>query len=126
MNKIRPQSSQISVGIIGGLGKFGTFISTLLVNKGINPCISDINTTLTNIQLVNRVSMVIIAVSIDKTLEVIEEISSHLTENHVVVDITSIKTPIVRALLKTKADVVSVHPMFNPSIQNIANQTIIL
>ncbi len=126
MNNTQSQSSQISVGIIGGLGKFGKFIATLLVNKGIRPCISDINTPLTNIQLVNRVSMVIIAVSIDKTLEVIEEIAPHLTENHVVVDITSIKTPIVRALLKTKADVVSVHPMFNPSIQNIANQTIIL
>jgi prephenate dehydrogenase len=99
-------ASPISVGIIGGKGKFGKFITDLLQKEGITPLISDVSTPLSNTGLVTQVSVVIIAVSIDRPLEVIQEIGPVLTEKHVLIDITSIKSPIVRALLQTKAELI--------------------
>lgn len=115
-----------NAGIIGGLGKFGQLIHKLLKQEGISVTLADISTEQTNIQLVKESEVIIIAVPIDKTIEVIHEISPFLIPEHIVIDITSIKTPIIKELRKTSANIISVHPMFNPSILNISNQTVII
>ena len=115
-----------SIGIIGGNGKFGALIRTILKKNSVYPLISDLETELSNTELVQKVNIVIIAAPIDKTIGIIQEISPYLKNHHVVIDITSIKSPIIRELQNTEADIVSVHPMFGPSIDDLKNQTVIL
>ncbi len=116
----------LTIGIIGGNGLMGNFFRNLFVQDGLNVLISDVNTQLTNIELTRRSNIVIVAVPIDKTVDVIEEISIEMTEEQLLMDITSIKTFPVEAMLKSKADVIGMHPMFGPYIDSIERQTIIL
>ncbi|MHA1975869.1 MAG: prephenate dehydrogenase/arogenate dehydrogenase family protein [Candidatus Hodarchaeales archaeon] len=115
-----------TIGIIGGKGVMGNFFKNIFLQDEIQVLISDIGTSLSNKDLVKRSDIVIIAVPIDKTVKIIEEISDEITDEQLLMDITSIKTSPVEAMLKSKADVIGMHPMFGPFINSIERQTIIL
>jgi prephenate dehydrogenase len=63
--------------------------------------------------------MVINAVSLQHTVTVFEQILPYLSENCILADITSVKTPLREFYLNSGRRFVSTHPMFGPTFANI-------
>lgn len=71
--------------------------------------------------------IVIITVPISATLNVIKEIGPLVREDALLMDLTSLKSEQVEAMLKhSKAAVIGTHPVFGPSVSSIKNQTVVL
>lgn len=113
------------LGIIGGKGKMGSFIKKTL-EKDVEILVSDQGTKLTNVDLVKECTIIVISVPIRKTVSVIEEIAPHLTKDHLLLDVCSLKQKSCEAMGKTKAEAIGVHPMFAPSAKDMNHQTIVL
>ncbi len=115
-----------TIGIIGGNGQIGSFFESIFSSDGINVIISDLTTNLTNIELVKSSDIIIISVPIDKTISVINDVMPFLTENKLIIDMTSVKMETTEIMKQSAADVIGLHPMFNPSVGLISNQTMII
>ena len=120
-----PKVKSVTVGIIGIKGKVGRALETFFLSLGCRVIGSDKNTELTNEQVVLQADVVVFAVPIKYTEETIQSVVSLLGENQLVMDMTSIKVPAVGAMKKGKAEILSLHQMFAPSVKNWKGQTII-
>ncbi len=78
-------------------------------------------------QLVERCRVVIVAVPIAATLDVIRAVGPHLAEDALLMDFTSLKEEPVRVMVEsTAAEVVGCHPLFGPDCPSLAGQNIVL
>ncbi len=117
-------SENTAIGIIGGRGKMGKYFARLFQDAGYKVVVSDHKTPLSNKELVQKTNVIFISVPITKTQEVIRSIAKHVNKESVIVDLTSIKEMPVKEMLKSKAQVIGLHPMFGPT-NPIQGQTII-
>ena len=70
--------------------------------------------------------IVMVTVPIDITEQVIEKASKFLTPEMILCDLTSVKDPIVKAMLAShKGPVIGLHPMFGPDVPNLVKQVIV-
>ena len=115
----------MKIGIIGGNGSFGQWLVNFFESLGYEVLISDVGTQLTNEQVVEQSKVVIFSVPISKTVEVIKEMAPFSREGTLWLDITSLKTDAVNAMLKSKASVIGMHPMFKPSSLSMRGQTVV-
>ncbi|MEA3514066.1 MAG: prephenate dehydrogenase/arogenate dehydrogenase family protein [Nanoarchaeota archaeon] len=115
-----------TIGIIGGTGKFGQWFKKFFEEQGHNVLIAGRKTELSPIELAKRADIVIVSVPIDKTIETIEKISSYVREDSLLMDFTSLKKEPVKAMLKSKSEVVGCHPMFGSMISSIKGQAVVL
>jgi prephenate dehydrogenase len=115
-----------SIGILGGTGGLGARFETYFKAKfpKIKVKVSGRSTTLTNQYLVEQSDLVIFAVPIEQTLSVIEAMLPFAQPNQIWTDFTSIKQQPLEAMLKSKAQVCGLHPLFGP-LPEIENQTLI-
>ncbi len=116
----------MKAGIIGGTGKMGRLFTPVFERAGYEVLISGRSTLLTNADLAGQCDIVILSVPIHDTVRVIEEISPVLTKDQLLCDFTSLKTEPVNAMLKSKASVIGLHPLFGPTVQSLRRQTIIV
>jgi len=115
------------IGIIGGRGVMGKWLGTFFENSGYIVEISDINTNLSNFEIVKRCKIVVLSTPVDKAIKISKEIGPGLKRDQILIDICSQKEEIVAAMLKySKSEVVGTHPMFGPTISSIQNQNIVL
>ena len=115
------------VGIIGINGKFGQVLKAFFENLGLIVIGSDrkIPTNLTNAQVVKKADVIVFAVAVKRTAETISSVMKYTREDQLLMDITSVKQPAISAMLKGKAQVVGLHPMFAPSV-SFDGQTIVV
>ena len=118
-------NESLTVGIIGGKGQLGGWCADLFQQRGYPLLIADRDTEQTNLELVERASIVVVSVPIGVTGDVLREIQGALRPDQLVVDLTSVKTPFVPLMEASKAEVLSLHPMFAPSLSSKAGQTCI-
>ncbi|PSF38510.1 prephenate dehydrogenase [Aphanothece hegewaldii CCALA 016] len=114
------------ITIIGGCGKMGLFFGQQLSH---NQCfVNNLGRDWSNApQLLGQADLVLIAVPIEQTLAVVEKASQFLDPSTVLVDLTSIKTPIVSAMLSHHpGPVLGLHPMFGPGVQSFLGQNVIV
>jgi prephenate dehydrogenase len=114
-----------TIGIIGGHGQFGGWLAALCRAQGLPVVISDIGTELSNREVARRADVVFVAVPIRVTNDVLEEIEGELSEEKLVADLTSVKTPVLSVLSRLRSAVLSLHPMFAPSLPSVVGQTCI-
>lgn len=114
-----------SIGIIGGSGQMGKMFAPLFKAKGIEVLVSDKSSQYFESELIARSEAVIISVPIDQTESVVDRISPLLRQNQLLSDFCSVKSSIIPKMLKTKACVISSHPMFG-QMSDITRQNIIL
>ncbi len=119
-------SDEFTVGIIGGEGKMGSFFSPIFKKYAKKVLISSETSQMTNKKLVEASDIVIVTVPMDITPQVICEISPYLTENQLIVDLTSLKTRSCEEMLLSKASVIGMHPMFGPSVGGLEDQKVVL
>ncbi len=115
------------IGIIGGTHGIGVWFARLFSSKGFSVLVSGRKTTLSNIDLAKKSDIVIIAVPIRATRDVIREILPHLKEGALLADFTSIKKAPLEEMKKAKESVgvVGLHPLFGPLVSSLNNQRII-
>lgn len=75
--------------------------------------------------IAKKCGIVIISVPIRDTVKVIESVSPLLEPGQLLCDVTSLKARPVAAMLRSKADVIGLHPMFGPTVKTLRKQTII-
>lgn len=77
-------------------------------------------------EYLKNAKVVIVTVPIDVTVEVIQKLSPLLREDQLLCDFTSVKTPIVDAMMKYhKGPVLGLHPMFGPDVKSLVKQVIV-
>ena len=113
------------IGIIGGKGKMGSWFRRFFQDRGFKVIVTDLTTRLENRELVKKSDAVIFSVPISRTVEVIESVLTFTREDQILMDLTSIKEPAVNAMLKSKSEVLGMHPMFGPMANSIKGQTIV-
>lgn len=116
-----------TVAVIGGKGAMGRCMADLFGDLGHAVMIADVNTALSAEEAARTADVVVISVPIDATLTVIEQLGPLVREDALLVDVTSIKTaPLAAMLLASKASVVGTHPLFGPSVHSLQGQRIVL
>ena len=113
-------------GIIGGTGRMGRLFVKVFKKAGYEVLVSGRKTAITSADLAQQCDIVIISVPIHDTVRVIHEIAPLLKTGQLLCDFTSLKVRPVEAMLKSKADVIGLHPMFGPTVKSISRQTIIV
>jgi prephenate dehydrogenase len=104
-----------TVGIVGGTGKMGSWFAELLEGSGSKVFCVGRKTDLTPAEAARRCDVVVISVPIADTVKVIQEIGPLVSENRLLMDLTSIKKGPVEAMLRySSAEVVGTHPLFGP------------
>ncbi|MEF8880261.1 MAG: prephenate dehydrogenase/arogenate dehydrogenase family protein [Candidatus Nanohaloarchaea archaeon] len=125
------------IAIIGGAGKFGQHLgknleenNEIVISGKTEEEASEVAKSFewsygSNKEIVKEADVVIVAVPIAVTVEVIDEIGSCLDEGTLLCDITSVKKKPVEAMKKHSDEVLGMHPMYAPS-NSIEGQKIVL
>lgn len=70
--------------------------------------------------------IVMVTVPIDITVEIIKKASAYLTPGMILCDLTSVKDPVVKAMLEChQGPVIGLHPMFGPDVPNLVKQVVV-
>jgi prephenate dehydrogenase len=115
----------ISIGIIGGTGGMGRIFADLFRREGYICLVSgrkrgpDITT------MAEQCQVIIVSVPIGITAEVIEQVGPLMKKDALLMDLTSLKTEPIKAMLQSSpAEVIGLHPLFGPGVASIAGYTI--
>lgn len=115
------------VGIIGGTRGMGHWFAGLLSKEGCAVHVSGRKTTLTAKEIAKTCDVVVIAVPISATAEVIKLVGPLLTKDKLFMDLTSLKKePVALMLGSSPAEVIGCHPLFGPTLKEISGQNVIL
>nr|QBM01355.1 hypothetical protein [uncultured archaeon] len=116
---------KLTIGIIGGRGTLGKIFKKFFRKHGFKVLISGRKTRLTSIELVKRADIVIFSVPISSTIRVMREVLPYTRREQLLMDFTSIKEEPIKEMLKGKASVIGLHPMFG-KINSLRSKTIIV
>lgn len=121
----------MKVAVLGAAGKMGKWLVQYLSNRGHNLTVSDINrdglrslsqsyrvkVSKNNLEAVKNVELAILSVPIDRTAEVLHEITPKLRRKSIVTEISSVKAGIINVLKEVSKfgiQPLSIHPLFGP------------
>jgi chorismate mutase/prephenate dehydrogenase len=116
-----------TVAIIGGKGAIGNRLAQMFEELGHAVLISDVDTELTPEEAAARADVTLVAVPIAVTEEVIRRVGPHVPASGLLMDVTSVKTaPLEAMLAATQASVLGTHPMFGPGVHSLQGQRVVL
>lgn len=115
------------VTIIGGGGMMGRFFTKQLSAIGHEVKILESNDWQQAGQLLGDANLVLVSVPIECTVDAIRSAAKYITPTTALADITSIKVPVVEAMLDYHSGpVMSLHPMFGPSVESFSSQNVVV
>lgn len=114
------------IGILGIQGQYGRWLQAFCEAQGWTVIGSDLGTELTNERVVEGADVVIFSVPIRYTVEVIESMLEHARPDQLWMDVTSVKQKPVEAMLKSKAEVVGLHPMCAPTHDTLKGEIVMV
>lgn len=116
-----------TIGIIGGNGGMGRWFAAFFKEAGFAVQVSDLDTELTNEELVKTSDIILLATPISVTTDLVRELGPLLTERQLFADLTSIKTEVMEAMLANSTSaVLGLHPLYGPHTHGISGQNMIL
>lgn len=119
------QSQRIT--IIGGGGMMGRFFTKQLSAIGHDIRILEHNNWQQADELLGNADLVLLSVPIEYTIDVIRSAAKYIAPTTALADITSIKAPIVEAMLNYhNGPVMGLHPMFAPSVESFSSQNVVV
>ncbi|MHC1585402.1 MAG: prephenate dehydrogenase/arogenate dehydrogenase family protein, partial [Candidatus Syntropharchaeia archaeon] len=130
----------MKIAIVGGAGAMGQWFARFFRNNGEEVVIIDVNQRTKEIaeeigvfhgeeKDLRDADVVMVSVPIDSTIGVIEKIAPEIHPGSLVMDITSVKRGVVNAMSRLAPDeteILSIHPMFGPTMPDMRGQTIIV
>lgn len=132
--QIMKPSDPKSILVVGGSGKMGTWLSNYFHSRGHNVAVldpagkTDFDRVTSLQEGIDRSDVIVVATPMSKMVEVLREILE-LQPQGVVLDIASIKTPIIPLLRESAAQgvkVCSVHPMFGPDAASLYDRNVLI
>jgi prephenate dehydrogenase len=124
---VPPDVEPKTVAIIGGEGGMGRSLDTLFTDLGHEVLSADLDTELRPAEAAATADVVIISVPIRETRSVIEELGPRVRRDALLMDVTSIKTdPMDAMLTSTEASVLGTHPMFGPGVNTYQGQRVVI
>jgi prephenate dehydrogenase len=117
----------INVGIIGGTKGMGRWFAGLLRKEGCTVHVCGRKTKLQINDLARLCNVVVVAVPIFATAEIIKQVGPLLAKDALLMDLTSLKKEPVKLMLKnSRAEVIGCHPLFGPQLKDVTRQNVIL
>jgi chorismate mutase/prephenate dehydrogenase len=115
------------VAIIGGKGGIGRRMEQLFRELGHRVLVVDVDTELKATEAAAQADVTLIAVPIGVTERVIAEVGPHVPAHGLLMDVTSLKSAPIAAMLRaTPASVLGTHPMFGPGVHSFQGQRMVL
>lgn len=122
-NQIQPRN----VTVIGGGGMMGRFFTSWLRAAGHKVSILEYNDWDNADKLLSQSELVLVCVPLKNTVSVIQKAAKYLAATTALVDIASVKTPMVQAMLEQHSGpVLGLHPMFGPGVKSFLSQKIVV
>ena len=116
-----------AIGIIGGTGGIGKWFADFFTGEGHKVHVSGKSEGMSLPELAVACRIIIVAVPIASTIDVIRKVGPLIPEEALLMDLTSLKEEPVRAMLAaSKAEVIGCHPLFGPDLPSMTGQNIIL
>jgi prephenate dehydrogenase len=112
--------------IIGAEGKMGKWLQNHLPSIGFS-VISFDERRGDPPSVLAETDVVIVSVPVSATIEVIKRTQKHMQQGSILIEITSLKSGIYEEMVKMAREgleVISLHPMFGPSVQDLTGKTI--
>ncbi|WP_404396839.1 bifunctional chorismate mutase/prephenate dehydrogenase [Idiomarina loihiensis] len=114
------------VVVFGGRGALGARLVSQLRQTGYSVMTIDKDDDWPDKDDLSRAQLVLMSVPVNKTVDLIKQLPP-LAEDCVLADVTSIKAAPLNAMLaQHSGPVVGLHPMFGPSVQNLAKQLVVV
>jgi chorismate mutase/prephenate dehydrogenase len=122
-----PEGPKRSVLIVGGAGAMGRVLGQLFQDLGHTVQSLDLDSQQSAKELVAAADVVVISVPIAVTESVIRELGPLVRPDALLMDVTSIKSAPLQAMLDaSRASVVGAHPMFGPGSASLNGQRVVL
>ena len=117
----------INVGIIGGTKGMGRWFAGLLQKEDCTVHICGRKTALGINDIARICNVVVVAVPISATADIIKQVGPLLTKDTLLMDLTSLKKePVELMLANSPAEVIGCHPLFGPALTDASGQNIVL
>ncbi len=113
------------IGIIGGTGMMGRTLAPAFARLGATVQVTGSRDPHLEQALVKESDWVILSVPIDKMPEVVHRIQGWLKPGQLLSDFCSIKQKVIPEMMKTEAEVISIHPMFG-AVPSLKGHNVIL
>ncbi|KUG24095.1 prephenate and/or arogenate dehydrogenase (unknown specificity) [hydrocarbon metagenome] len=118
---------RIKAGIIGGTNGMGKWFAGLLRKEGCSVHVCGRKTRLQINDLVRLCDVIVVAVPISATVDIIKQVGPLLSEDKLLMDLTSLKKEPVKLMLDSSAaEVIGCHPLFGPQLQDVTGQNVIV
>lgn len=115
------------IGIIGGTRGMGEWFARFFEKEGYGVQVSGRYKGMGVKEMADHCKVVIVSVPMGVTRKVIEEIGSHMREDALLMDLTSLKQEPVRAMLASSvSEVIGSHPLFGPQVESMTGQRVVL
>ncbi|MFA6898277.1 MAG: prephenate dehydrogenase/arogenate dehydrogenase family protein [Candidatus Paceibacterota bacterium] len=114
------------IGIIGVNGRYGRWLKRFFEELGCEVRGSDVDTELSNRAVIEWAEVVCFAVSLEVAEQTIRALAPLARKEQLLLDVTSIKTGPVTAMMEAGAEVVGMHPMCAPTVKTLRGQTVVL
>lgn len=119
-------TKNLKVVFVGGKGGMAQFFIRYFQKSSYDIHILDKDDWDKSSSILKNAFLVIISVPIDKTLDVIKEVSKNIDRDTILCDLTSVKTNVVNCLLEYhNGPSISLHPMFGPDTFSFKNQVVV-
>jgi prephenate dehydrogenase len=117
----------INVGIIGGTKGMGRWFAGLLQKENCTVHICGRKTALEINDIARICNVVVVAVPISATADMIKQVGPLLAKDTLLMDLTSLKKePVELMLANSPAEVIGCHPLFGPALTDASGQNIVL
>lgn len=114
-----------SIVVIGGAGQLGRLFVHMFRLSGYRVEVLERDDWEQADALLSHAGMVVVAVPIDTTCEVIDRLGN-LPDDCLLVDLTSVKSkPLAHMLAAHAGPVLGLHPMFGPDVSSLAKQVVV-
>ena len=126
---LQARAEHFSIGIIGGTQGMGAFLARVFADAGFTVDAMGLGQGDAAVEVAGRNDLVVVAVPIDTTVQMIKELAPHVRKGACLMDITSIKRAPLEAMLEAApegVDVVGTHPMFGPHGVDFDRQKVVL
>ena len=118
---------KIKVGIIGGTKGMGHWFAGLLKNEGCTVYVCGRKTKLGINDLARLCDVIVVAVPISATADIIRLVGPLLTKDQLLMDLTSLKKePVKLMLASSRAQIIGCHPLFGPQLKDVTGQNVVL
>jgi chorismate mutase/prephenate dehydrogenase len=113
------------VAVIGGRGRLGSWFVEFLRTNGYDVSPIDIGDHVCPMEIVARNSTVVFALPHRVAPDVIKEWGDVVGVDHLVVDLSSVKSRVFEVCVDFPSEVLLLHPMWSPQVKSISGQTMI-